>query len=82
MSMRSTAWLYQDGKGVPQSHLSAYKWYELAGRLMPKEETEQARKALAADREPIAAKLNSSEITEAKRQAQEWLDKRPWLDQR
>ena len=57
------------GRGVPQDHVEAHKWYGLAAsRSAPGKEQDM----IAEDRDAIAAKTTPEQLAEAQKRAREW----------
>ena len=63
------ATMYEDGKGVPQDYIQAYKWYALTAV--------RGDQTFAIFRIRIAEQMTSSQIVEAQKLVREWakLDK-------
>lgn len=68
LGMFNLALMYKDGIGVMRNDVEAYKWFYLASTINFDEKAEFERNALA-------QRMNDSQITEAKRRAQEWFDR-------
>jgi hypothetical protein len=66
--MYNLALLYRDGAGVMRNDIEAYKWFYLASSINFDIKAEFERNALG-------ARMNASQIAEAKRRAQEWFDR-------
>ena len=66
--------LYREGWGADHDPMEAYKWFFLASRH--REEVRKASKKYNPERARanLAAKLNRSQIKEAEKQAEAWLD--------
>ena len=56
--------LYDNGLGVPQDKVRAYMWFTLSAA--------QGKDGAAAFRDLIARRMNSAQIVEAQKLAQEW----------
>jgi Sel1 repeat len=63
----SLGFMYQKGLGVPQDHLRAYMWFDLAAA--------QGTKGAAEWREHIAGRMTPEQIAEAQKLAREWKPK-------
>jgi uncharacterized protein len=63
--------MYPIGRGVPQDHVEAYKWFTLAAARFPTSESKQ-RESVVRLRDAFAAKLPTAQIAEAQRLAREW----------
>ena len=59
------ATMYEDGKGVPQDHVQAYKWYALT--------VVRGDQTFAIFRIRIAAQMTPPQIAEAQKLVREWL---------
>jgi TPR repeat protein len=59
--------MYADGIGVAQDYVQAHKWYNLSAASG----VEQAK----TNRDSLAAKMTSIQITEAQRLARAWVKK-------
>ena len=60
--------MYASGRGVPQDHVQAHKWFDLAGASG----SEDGRK----NRDIVTKKMTQAQIAEAQRLAREWKPKR------
>jgi TPR repeat protein len=61
--------MYQNGEGVPQDYVQAYKWFSLAAATYTdKPNHDKAVK----ERERVAARMTPAQIAEAQRLAREW----------
>ena len=56
--------MYYKGEGVPQDHILAYMWFNLAGANGPKK--------LLEVRDLVAKGMSPAQIAEAQRLSQEW----------
>ena len=61
-------WLYFEGKGVPSDPVAGYMWSNLAAAQLSGEERTAAEK----QRDYIATKLSSDQLTKAQQLAREW----------
>ena len=59
--------MYANGQGVPQNHVQAHKWFNMAGAGG----VEDGRK----NRDIVATKMTPAQIAEAQRLALEWKPK-------
>ncbi len=59
------------GRGVPQDHAVAHKWFNLAASRFPASEATLRDKAVKI-REAIAARMTPAQIAEAQRLSREW----------
>ena len=63
--------MYDTAQGVPQDHVQAHKWYNLAAARFTASETANREKAVR-NRDRLAAKMTAAQIAEAQRLAREW----------
>lgn len=68
IGMYNLALMYKDGTGVMRNDVEAYKWFYLASSINFDIKAEFERNALA-------ARMNASQIDEAKKRAQQWFDR-------
>ena len=61
--------MYRHGRGVPQDHAEAVKWYRLAAA--------QGDANAVKSRDPLASKMTPADISKAQQLAKEWLEKHP-----
>jgi len=67
--------MYKNGQGVLQDNLFAHMWFNLAASLYPASQKEYRDQA-ETERDAIATKLTSSQVSEAQRMAREWRPKK------
>ena len=60
-------WMYYLGRGVLQDYVQAHMWYNLAAA--------QGDNAAAKNRDIVAAKMTSADVSKAQHMAREWLAK-------
>ncbi len=63
--------MYYNGQGVPEDHVQAHMWYNLAALDLTGDDKEAAVK----NRDSLAEKMTSEQIAEAQRLAREWKPK-------
>jgi hypothetical protein len=64
--------LYQNGDGVPQDNVQAYKWYTLAAAAFPLgPDHDRATR----NRDQVARRMSPDEISQAQQLAAEWKPK-------
>jgi TPR repeat protein len=62
-------YIYDEGLGVPQDYIEAYKWWNLSRfRAQDKEDFEVATQ----NRDDVAGKMTPAQIAEAQKLAREW----------
>lgn len=66
--------MYESGQCVPQDYVQAHLWFDVAAACYRDSQTEERGEALK-NRDAVAAKMTSPQITEAQRLAQEWTSK-------
>jgi TPR repeat protein len=71
-AMVSLAYAYEKGRGVQLDYSEAYRWYNVAVALTPS--SDDARNMYLASRDAIGAKLSRSQVSEAQKQAREWME--------
>ncbi len=62
-------WMYEIGLGVPQDHVQAHRWSNIAVATTTNIED---RDRAVRDRDRIAKKMSTPQIAEAQRLAREW----------
>ena len=63
---------YKSGRGVPQSYVRAYMWYNLAAASAAAQNADGLSEVYAEYREKISVYLNADDIAKAQRLAREW----------
>ena len=58
--------VYQDGLGVPQDHVEAHMWFNLAAA--------QGNVVAVRNRDNVAEQMTREQLAEAQRRAREWFE--------
>ena len=65
--------IYDNGQGVPQEHVQAHMWYDLAASRFP---PGKGHDVAVENRDNVAAKMTPTQIAEAQRLARDWKSKK------
>ena len=65
--------MYDDGEGVPQDFVQAYKWFNIAAST---ETDKEERDRSVRNRDLVSGKMTPNQIAEAQRLAREWKPKK------
>tara|TARA_B100001123_G_scaffold276256_1_gene307312 strand:+ start:1912 stop:2112 length:201 start_codon:yes stop_codon:yes gene_type:complete len=60
--------MYGTGRGVPQDHVQAHLWFNIAASRM----TGEARETAVSNRDIVTSQLTPADLSEAQRLAREW----------
>ena len=60
--------MYANGDGVPQDNVEAHTWLNLAASRLTGDQREKA----STDRDAVAERMTSADLSEAQRRAREW----------
>jgi TPR repeat protein len=61
--------MYEDGTGVSQDYVEAYKWYTIAA-----ERTGDRAREFSRACEELAGKMTPAQVSDAQKRARDWLD--------
>ena len=71
-AMKKLGGLAEEGRGLPQNYIDAYKWFELAAKQYSDPSDANERAGALKSRDRLAARMTQGQIAEAQRLAREW----------